>query len=127
MIEIRIPAREARVVELDAGSAGSSMELEVLEDLVVALSACPQDLAPCNAFNPTPSRCGSCGRRERPRTRRGPARPATRPVRRAGAGRMSAPATSELRAEVVGRAASPRRRLGRTGGTPSAQPGSMGG
>ena len=33
---------------------GSSIELEVLEDLVVALSACPQDLTPCNAFNPTP-------------------------------------------------------------------------
>ena len=34
--------------------AGSAIELEVLEDLVVALSACPQDLTPCNAFDPTP-------------------------------------------------------------------------
>lgn len=33
--------------------AGAAMDLEVLEDLVVALSACPQDLTPCNAFNPT--------------------------------------------------------------------------
>lgn len=35
-------------------SAGAMMDLEILEDLVVALSACPQDLTPCNAFNPTP-------------------------------------------------------------------------
>ncbi len=34
--------------------AGSAIDLEVLEDLVVALSACPQDLSPCNAFNPGP-------------------------------------------------------------------------
>jgi uncharacterized protein YcgI (DUF1989 family) len=33
--------------------AGASIDLDVLEDLVVALSACPQDLSPCNAFNPT--------------------------------------------------------------------------
>jgi uncharacterized protein YcgI (DUF1989 family) len=33
--------------------AGAAIDLEVLEDLVVALSACPQDLSPCNAFNPT--------------------------------------------------------------------------
>jgi uncharacterized protein YcgI (DUF1989 family) len=33
--------------------AGSLIELEVLEDLVVTLSACPQDLSPCNAFDPT--------------------------------------------------------------------------
>lgn len=32
---------------------GSLIELEVLEDLVVTLSACPQDLSPCNAFDPT--------------------------------------------------------------------------
>lgn len=32
---------------------GSSLELLVLEDLVVGLSACPQDLTPCNDFNPT--------------------------------------------------------------------------
>ncbi len=34
--------------------AGSLIELEVLEDLVVALSACPQDISAVNAFNPTP-------------------------------------------------------------------------
>lgn len=33
--------------------AGASIDLDVLEDLVVALSACPQDLSPCNAFDPT--------------------------------------------------------------------------
>lgn len=33
---------------------GSSIDLGVLEDLTVVLSACPQDLSPCNAFNPTP-------------------------------------------------------------------------
>ena len=33
--------------------AGAAIELEALTDLVVALSACPQDLSPCNAFNPT--------------------------------------------------------------------------
>lgn len=33
--------------------AGASIDLEVLEDLTVALSACPQDLSACNAFNPT--------------------------------------------------------------------------
>lgn len=32
---------------------GSLIELEVLEDLVVTLSACPQDLSPCNAYDPT--------------------------------------------------------------------------
>ncbi len=32
---------------------GASIRLEVLEDVVVALSACPQDLTACNAFNPT--------------------------------------------------------------------------
>jgi uncharacterized protein YcgI (DUF1989 family) len=34
--------------------AGASIELLVLEDLVVGLSACPQDLTPCNDFRPTP-------------------------------------------------------------------------
>ena len=34
--------------------AGATIDLEVLDDLVVALSACPQDITPCNAFNPTP-------------------------------------------------------------------------
>lgn len=34
-------------------TAGSAIDLEILEDLVVALSACPQDLSPCNAYDPT--------------------------------------------------------------------------
>ena len=34
--------------------AGAAIDLDVLEDLVVVLSACPQDLSPCNAYNPTP-------------------------------------------------------------------------
>lgn len=34
--------------------AGALIELEVLEDMVVALSACPQDISAVNAFNPTP-------------------------------------------------------------------------
>ena len=33
--------------------AGSIIELEALVDLVVCLVACPQDLSPCNAFDPT--------------------------------------------------------------------------
>jgi len=34
-------------------SAGAGLELLLVEDLVVGLSACPQDLTPCNDFNPT--------------------------------------------------------------------------
>ena len=34
--------------------AGSTISLEILEDLVVALSACPQDISAVNAYNPTP-------------------------------------------------------------------------
>lgn len=33
--------------------AGATITLEAHEDLVVLLSACPQDLTPCNDFNPT--------------------------------------------------------------------------
>jgi len=33
--------------------AGATLELLVLADLVVGLSACPQDLTVCNDFNPT--------------------------------------------------------------------------
>lgn len=33
--------------------AGATLAMEVLEDLVLGLSACPQDLTPCNDFNPT--------------------------------------------------------------------------
>ncbi len=34
--------------------AGSTIAMEAMEDLVVALSACPQDISAVNAFNPTP-------------------------------------------------------------------------
>ncbi len=34
--------------------AGSTITLRAEMDAVVLLSACPQDLTPCNAFNPTP-------------------------------------------------------------------------
>jgi uncharacterized protein YcgI (DUF1989 family) len=37
-----------------AHGPGSAIELEILEELVLTLSACPQDLSPCNAWNPTP-------------------------------------------------------------------------
>ncbi len=33
--------------------AESAIDLEVLEDLVVGLVACPQDLSPCNNYDPT--------------------------------------------------------------------------
>lgn len=33
--------------------AGAAIDLLVLEDLVAGLVACPQDLSPCNDFNPT--------------------------------------------------------------------------
>ncbi len=33
--------------------AGATIDLAVLDDLLVALSACPQDLSPCNAYAPT--------------------------------------------------------------------------
>ena len=32
---------------------GALIELEVLVDLVICLAACPQDLTPCNAYQPT--------------------------------------------------------------------------
>ena len=44
---------ELRAVRIDP-SLVEPGGVEVLEDLVVALSACPQDLSPCNAFNPGP-------------------------------------------------------------------------
>lgn len=34
--------------------AGSTIALEALEDVTVALSACPQDISAVNAYNPTP-------------------------------------------------------------------------
>ena len=43
-----------RIVTYEPGhGAGSTIELEALVDLVVCLVACPQDLSPCNAYDPT--------------------------------------------------------------------------
>ena len=41
------------VTDPAAHEAGATITLKVHEDLVVLLSACPQDLTPCNDFNPT--------------------------------------------------------------------------
>ncbi|MDE0170246.1 MAG: urea carboxylase-associated family protein [bacterium] len=41
------------VTDPAAHEAGATITLQVHEDLVVLLSACPQDLTPCNDFNPT--------------------------------------------------------------------------
>lgn len=41
------------VTDPAAHEAGATITLEVHKDLVVLLSACPQDLTPCNDFNPT--------------------------------------------------------------------------
>lgn len=41
------------VTDPAAHEAGATITLRVHEDLVVLLSACPQDLTPCNDFNPT--------------------------------------------------------------------------
>lgn len=52
---MNVKLEEGRIVIAEAGhGAGSAIELEALENLVVALSACPQDLTPCNAYHPTP-------------------------------------------------------------------------
>ncbi len=42
------------VTDPAAHDAGSTITLLAHADLVVLLSACPQDLTPCNDFNPTP-------------------------------------------------------------------------
>jgi uncharacterized protein YcgI (DUF1989 family) len=42
------------VTDPAAHSAGATITLRAHHDLVVLLSACPQDLTPCNDFNPTP-------------------------------------------------------------------------
>jgi uncharacterized protein len=42
------------VTDRAAHEAGATITLEAHEDLVVLLSSCPQDLTPCNDFNPTP-------------------------------------------------------------------------
>jgi uncharacterized protein YcgI (DUF1989 family) len=40
--------------EIPPGKAGDRIVFEVLMDCIVGISACPQDLNPCNGFNPTP-------------------------------------------------------------------------
>jgi uncharacterized protein YcgI (DUF1989 family) len=40
--------------ELPPGKAGDSILFAVLMDSIVGISACPQDLNPCNGFSPTP-------------------------------------------------------------------------
>jgi uncharacterized protein YcgI (DUF1989 family) len=42
------------VTDPAAHPAGSTITLRAEMDVVALLSACPQDLTPCNAFNPTP-------------------------------------------------------------------------
>ena len=44
----------SRGTELPFSQAGDYVELRAEMDLLVAISACPQDRNPCNAFNPTP-------------------------------------------------------------------------
>jgi uncharacterized protein len=40
--------------EIPPGKAGDSAVFEVLMDAIVGISACPQDLNPCNGFHPSP-------------------------------------------------------------------------
>jgi uncharacterized protein len=40
--------------EIPPGKAGDRIVLEVLMDSIVGISSCPQDLNPCNGFNPSP-------------------------------------------------------------------------
>lgn len=40
--------------ETPPGKAGDAIVLEVLMDSIAGISACPQDLNPCNGFNPSP-------------------------------------------------------------------------
>jgi uncharacterized protein len=40
--------------EIPPGKPGDMILLEVLMDSIVGISACPQDLNPCNGFNPSP-------------------------------------------------------------------------
>ena len=42
------------VTDRAAHEAGSTITLEAHHNVVALLSACPQDLTPCNDFNPTP-------------------------------------------------------------------------
>jgi uncharacterized protein YcgI (DUF1989 family) len=49
----RITPEGSVVTDAAAHAAGSTITLRVEIDIVALLSACPQDLTPCNAFNPT--------------------------------------------------------------------------
>ena len=49
----RVTPEGAVVTDPADHPAGSTMTLRAEADCVVLLSACPQDLTPCNAFNPT--------------------------------------------------------------------------
>lgn len=40
--------------EIPPGKAGDRIVFEVLMDTIIGISACPQDLNPCNGFNPSP-------------------------------------------------------------------------
>jgi uncharacterized protein len=40
--------------EIPPGKPGDKIVLQVLMDAIVGISACPQDLNPCNGFNPSP-------------------------------------------------------------------------
>jgi uncharacterized protein YcgI (DUF1989 family) len=46
----------SRGVGLPFSAAGDYFDLRAEMDLLVAVSACPQELNPCNAYNPTPVR-----------------------------------------------------------------------
>lgn len=50
----RVTAEGDVVTDPAAHPAGATITLKAHRDLVVLLSACPQDLTPCNDFNPTP-------------------------------------------------------------------------
>lgn len=50
----RVTADGDVVTDPAAHPAGATITLRAERDLVVLLSSCPQDLTPCNDFNPTP-------------------------------------------------------------------------
>lgn len=52
----RVTPEGAVVTDPAVHAAGATITLRAEMDVVVLLSACPQDLTPCNAFNPTPLR-----------------------------------------------------------------------
>jgi hypothetical protein len=52
----RVTPEGAVVTDPATHPAGSTITLQAEFDVVALLSACPQDLTPCNAFNPTPMR-----------------------------------------------------------------------